>query len=58
MCANCKRNHLLTKSGDESVIVYIGNGSSDQCPSRYADIVFAKLLLTLREAENITLLSI
>jgi 2,3-diketo-5-methylthio-1-phosphopentane phosphatase len=55
MCANCKRNLLLTKSGDESVIVYIGNGSSDQCPSKYADIVFAKgSLLTFCERENIT----
>jgi len=55
MCANCKRNHMLTKSGDESVIVYIGNGYSDRCPSRYADVVFAKgSLLTYCERENIT----
>jgi Haloacid Dehalogenase superfamily, subfamily IB, phosphoserine phosphatase-like/2,3-diketo-5-methylthio-1-phosphopentane phosphatase len=54
-CANCKRNHLLTKSSDESVIVYIGNGRSDQCPSRYADVVFAKgSLLRYCEQENIT----
>jgi 2-hydroxy-3-keto-5-methylthiopentenyl-1-phosphate phosphatase len=55
MCANCKRNHLLTKSSDDSVIVYIGNGYSDQCPSRYADVVFAKgSLLAYCERENIT----
>lgn len=55
MCANCKRNHLLTKSGDENVIVYIGNGFSDQCPSKYADVVFAKgTLLRYCERENIT----
>ena len=55
MCANCKRNHLLTKSGDDSVIVYIGNGYTDQCASRYADVVFAKgSLLTYCERENIT----
>jgi 2,3-diketo-5-methylthio-1-phosphopentane phosphatase len=54
-CANCKRNHLLTKSGDDQVIVYIGNGHSDQCPVRYADIVFAKTsLLSYCERENIT----
>ena len=54
-CANCKRNHLLTKSGDHQVIVYIGNGHSDQCPVRYADIVFAKTtLLSYCERENIT----
>ncbi len=55
MCANCKRNHLLTKSGDENVIVYIGNGYSDQCPSKYADVVFAKgTLLRYCERKNIT----
>lgn len=55
MCANCKRNHLLTKSSDENVIVYIGNGYSDQCPARYADIVFAKgTLLKFCERENVT----
>jgi len=54
-CANCKRNHLLTKSGDDNVIVYIGNGYSDQCPARFADVVFAKeALLTYCERENIT----
>ncbi len=54
-CANCKRNHLLTRSGDDQVIVYIGNGHSDQCPARYADIVFAKTtLLSFCERENIT----
>jgi len=54
-CANCKRNHLLTKSGDDQVIVYIGNGHSDQCPVRYADIVFAKTaLLSYCERQNIT----
>ncbi len=55
MCANCKRNHLLTKSRDENVIVYIGNGYSDRCPSKFADVVFAKgSLLTFCERENIT----
>ena len=41
-CANCKRNHLLTLSSDEDLIGYIGDGYSDRCPSRYADMVFAK----------------
>ncbi len=55
LCANCKRNHVVTKAGEENVIVYIGNGHSDQCSSRYADIVFAKgSLLTYCERENIT----
>ena len=42
LCGNCKRNHLLTGSADDDIIVYIGDGISDQCPVRYADIVFAK----------------
>jgi len=41
-CGNCKRTHLLTLSGDDDIIVYVGDGISDQCPVRYADIVFAK----------------
>jgi 2,3-diketo-5-methylthio-1-phosphopentane phosphatase len=54
-CANCKRNHVLTRSSDEQIIVYIGDGYSDQCPARYADIVFAKrALLAYCERENVT----
>ncbi|MCX6139076.1 MAG: MtnX-like HAD-IB family phosphatase [Ignavibacteriales bacterium] len=54
-CANCKRNHLLTGSGDDQVIVYIGDGYSDRCPAGFADIVFAKnALLRHCEKENIT----
>ena len=41
-CGNCKRNHMLTLSSDEDTIVYIGDGISDRCPARYADVVFAK----------------
>ncbi|MFH0988911.1 MAG: MtnX-like HAD-IB family phosphatase [bacterium] len=41
-CGNCKRNHLLTLSGDEDIIIYIGDGISDRCPAQYADVVFAK----------------
>lgn len=54
-CANCKRNHMLTKSGEEHVIVYIGDGISDRCPAQYADIVFAKdSLVPFCETNNIT----
>ncbi len=54
-CANCKRNHLLTLSSDDDIIVYIGDGYSDRCPAKYADIVFAKrdLIRYCRE-ENIS----
>ena len=41
-CASCKRNHMLTMTGDDDLIVYIGEGYSDQCPAQYADVVFAK----------------
>ncbi len=54
-CANCKRNHLLTLSGDDDIIVYVGDGISDRCPVRYADIVFAKgQLVKYCQEENIT----
>lgn len=43
-CAMCKRNILLANSSDLAgeVSVYIGDGASDFCVSRYADVVFAK----------------
>lgn len=42
LCGNCKRNHMVTGSADDDVVVYVGDGISDRCPVRYADIVFAK----------------
>jgi len=42
ICASCKRNIMLNRAGEEDVIAYVGEGFSDQCPVRYADIVFAK----------------
>lgn len=55
VCANCKRNHLISNSADDDVTVYIGNGSSDTCPVGYADYVFAKdYLLKYCEKERIT----
>ena len=54
-CGNCKRNHLLTMSGEEDIIVYVGDGISDECPVRYADIVFAKHnLIPYCQKHNIT----
>ncbi len=41
-CGNCKRNHMITSSGDDDIIVYAGDGLSDRCAVRYADVVFAK----------------
>ncbi|CAN5484667.1 MtnX-like HAD-IB family phosphatase [soil metagenome] len=43
-CGNCKRNVMLSNTNEleGEISVYIGDGISDMCPSRYADIVFAK----------------
>ncbi len=41
-CACCKRNIMLTLAGDDDIIGYVGEGYSDRCPARYADVVFAK----------------
>ncbi len=41
-CGCCKRNVLLSGSGEEDVIAYVGDGYSDRCPVEYADIVFAR----------------
>lgn len=55
ICANCKRNHLVTQSGDDDVVVFIGNGISDRCPVKFADIVFAgKKLIPYCQEQNIS----
>ena len=41
-CAHCKKKNLLRKDLRDKVIIYIGDGMSDVCPCRYANIVFAK----------------
>jgi 2-hydroxy-3-keto-5-methylthiopentenyl-1-phosphate phosphatase len=54
-CACCKRNIMLTASAEEDIIGYVGEGYSDRCPVRYADIVFAKdVLQTYCQNENIS----
>jgi 2-hydroxy-3-keto-5-methylthiopentenyl-1-phosphate phosphatase len=54
-CGNCKRNHMLTGSGNDDIIAYVGDGISDRCPARYADIVFAKKgLIRYCQQENIS----
>jgi 2,3-diketo-5-methylthio-1-phosphopentane phosphatase len=54
-CASCKRNHMLRIAGDDDIIVYVGEGYSDRCPARFADVVFAKdALLNYCRRENIS----
>jgi 2,3-diketo-5-methylthio-1-phosphopentane phosphatase len=56
-CACCKRNVMLARSGDDDVLVYVGDGYSDRCPARYADLVFAKgELQTYCREQNISYL--
>ncbi len=56
-CACCKRNIMLGRTGDDDLIVYVGEGYSDRCPARYADLVFAKRSLqTYCRNENISYL--
>jgi 2-hydroxy-3-keto-5-methylthiopentenyl-1-phosphate phosphatase len=55
LCGNCKRNHMLTLSGDDDVVIYIGDGMSDRCPVQFADVVFAKgSLIGFCQERNIT----
>jgi 2,3-diketo-5-methylthio-1-phosphopentane phosphatase len=42
LCGHCKKKNLLANVNKDSVIIYIGDGQSDICPAKYADIVFAK----------------
>jgi 2,3-diketo-5-methylthio-1-phosphopentane phosphatase len=54
-CGCCKRNVVLNGSGEEDVIVYVGDGYSDRCPVEYADIVFARdELQTYCQQKNIS----
>lgn len=41
-CANCKLAHLMDLRPHFRRVIYIGDGYSDQCPAKYADLVFAK----------------
>ncbi|MBL7191362.1 MtnX-like HAD-IB family phosphatase [bacterium] len=45
LCNHCKSSSLLEKKDEGCHIVYIGDGSTDRCPSGYADTVFAKDIL-------------
>jgi len=42
VCAHCKTKNLLANSAHDSIIIYVGDGASDVCPAKYANLVFAK----------------
>jgi 2,3-diketo-5-methylthio-1-phosphopentane phosphatase len=50
--ASCKRNVLLNNAEDDAIVVYIGDGVSDYCAVRHADIVFAKKRLGVYCSHN------
>lgn len=54
-CGNCKRRHIAAETDDRDVVVYIGDGISDRCAARVADVVFAtRSLIRFCQSENIT----
>lgn len=45
----------MVNSADDDIIVMIGDGYSDRCPVKYADVVFAKSSLEKYcQRENVT----
>ncbi len=44
-CAHCKKQHFLPPNDDGRAVIYVGDGRSDLCPARHADVVFAKATL-------------
>ena len=54
-CSCCKRNIMLTCSGEDDIVAYVGGEYSESCPAFYADLVFAKdRFQTICQRENIT----
>ena len=41
-CGNCKTRELLALRPDYRRLLYLGDGYSDMCPARHADVLFAK----------------
>jgi len=41
-CGNCKVEHLFRLRRHAARVIYLGDGHSDLCAARYADLIFAK----------------
>ncbi len=41
-CGNCKVAHLFRLRPEFERVIYLGDGFSDMCPAKYADVLFAK----------------
>jgi len=41
-CGNCKTSHLFRLRPHFRRVIYLGDGHSDMCPARYADLILAK----------------
>ena len=41
-CASCKRNAVLQHLGEGDIVIFVGDGRSDTCAARHADLIFAK----------------
>jgi 2-hydroxy-3-keto-5-methylthiopentenyl-1-phosphate phosphatase len=41
-CSCCKRNIMLTSTADQDILCYVGGSCDEECPARFADIVFAR----------------
>jgi 2,3-diketo-5-methylthio-1-phosphopentane phosphatase len=41
-CGNCKLHHLFDLRPHFRRIIYVGDGHSDMCPAKYADVLFAR----------------
>jgi len=42
VCGNCKTMHLKRFKSQGHLVIYIGDSTTDRCPAKFADLVFAK----------------
>jgi len=52
ICAHCKTKNLLASVPKGWTIIYVGDGTSDICPAKHAQLVFAKDNLLRHFKEN------